>query len=206
MKQTCPKRANLGLLLSAAVLALTTVSGHGAVISGAGGDSKANATVITLAELAVGVSCPGNTLGADNSFFNPASPSLPFAYNGPDLWFTFTTTTSLTLLASLDLPGSTGDLVLFLLGTGGTNADVLGNSPDQIGPGAGPEILPEITLTAGTYFLVIDSFFAAPHAQSAGTFKLNIAPVAGIPEPHLAGFASMSLVLMSLARGRIRNC
>ena len=107
-KQTCPKRANLGLLLSAAVLALTTVSGHGAVISGAGGDSKANATVITLAELAVGVSCPGNTLGADNSFFNPASPSLPFAYNGPDLWFTFTTTTSESFFTmtppSVDVP------------------------------------------------------------------------------------------------------
>lgn len=205
MKQTCPTRATHGLLLAAAAIALTTVSGPAAVISGAGGGSKANATVITLAELAAGVSCPGNTLGADNSFFNPASPGLPFAYNGPDLWFTFTTTTSLTLLASLHLSGSTGDLVLFLLGIGGTNADVLGNSPDQIGPGAGPEILPEITLAAGTYFLVIDSFFAAPQAQSAGTFKLNIAPVAGIPEPHLAGFASMSLVLMSLARGRIRN-
>ena len=205
MKQSSPKSANPGPVLAAAAIALAPLSGHGAVISGAGGNSNTNATVISLAELAAGVSCPGNTLGADNSFFNPASPGLPFAYNGPDLWFTFTTTAPLTLLASLDLSGSSGDLVLFLLGSGGNNADILGNSPDQIGPGAGPEILPEITLAAGTYFLVIDSYFAAPHAQSAGSFKLNIAPVAGIPEPDFAVLTTTCLALVSLTRSRRRN-
>lgn len=95
--------------------------------------------------------------------------------------------------------------MLFLLGSGGNNADILGNSPDQIGPGAGPEILPEITLAAGTYFLVIDSYFAAPHAQSAGSFKLNIAPVAGIPEPDFAVLTTTCLALVSLTRSRRRN-
>ena len=198
-------RANLWQFLAAVAMALAPLSGQSAVITGAGGNSKADATVITLTELAAGVSCPSNTLGADNSFFNPASPGLPFAYNGPDLWFTFTTTATITLRASLDLTGSSGDLVLFLLGPGGTNADVLGNSPDQIGPGAGPEILPELNLATGTYFLVIDSYFASPHSQSAGIFKLNITPVAGIPEPNLAGFGGGGLVLLRLGRRRSRN-
>ena len=198
-------RANLWQFLAAVAMALAPLSGQSAVITGAGGNSKADAAVITLTELAAGISCPGNTLGADNSFFNPASPGLPFAYNGPDLWFAFTTTAPITLRASLDLTGSSGDLVLFLLGPGGTNADVLGNSPDQIGPGAGPEILPELNLATGTYFLVIDSYFAAPHSQSAGIFKLNITPVAGIPEPNLAGFGGGGLVLLRLGRRRSRN-
>lgn len=190
-------------LIAAAVVAtactLTQANATTALI----GDTKETAIVITPEELLAGVSLPGTTVGYTDNFSNPGGASiLPPGYGGPDVWFTFNVPSSFTLNAGLNIAGSTGDLVLFLLSAGGTNGDVIAHSSDYIGAGNGAENISGHALGAGTYYLVVDSFYDSG-PESAGSYTLNISPIPqAVPEPSTALLASTLGVLAFWRRRR----
>jgi hypothetical protein len=129
----------------------------------------------------------GTTCGATNSINNynigSACTNLNFPYPGEDEAYAITVGTGHNFTVSATLTGSTGDLALFLIGTCGTGSTCLFTSQDAIGPGVGPENLNQVGaapgpitgLASGTYFIYVDSYYAAGSAASCGTYTLNVA-------------------------------
>ncbi|MGB4859461.1 MAG: PPC domain-containing protein [Dokdonella sp.] len=121
----------------------------------------------------------GNTCGGVNNITNyggACGVDLPFPYGGPEDVYRITVGATNSLNISADLTGSTGDLALFLVGgTCGSGAGCIANSQDAIGAGAGPELIPAQTnIAAGTYFIYVDSYYAAPDPLSCGTYSLAV--------------------------------
>ena len=118
----------------------------------------------------------GNTCGSANNInAYPACTNLTSPYPGPDDVWAITVGTGNSIDVTADLTGSTGDLALFFLSTCGDGNSCLSNSQDAIGPGSGPEVIPNISgLTAGTYYIYVDSYYASG-AESCGSYTLNVA-------------------------------
>jgi len=77
---------------------------------------------------------------------------------------------------SMDVTGSTGDLALFVLSACGDGTSCVTNSQDSIGVGVGPELIASTTYgsgTGGTFYVYVDSYYAAGQAGSCGTYTLN---------------------------------
>lgn len=103
-------------------------------------------------------------------------------YPGPDLVYQLELTEGNEVGFSLDLEGSTGDLVLVLLEDCGDGTSCVVSSPDFIGAGAGPEEIAAASYDPGTYFLYVDS---ASTEFPCGTYRLRITGV-NPPEPDLS--------------------
>lgn len=100
--------------------------------------------------------------------------TLPFPYGGEDVIYEMTLGTGNSVGFSMDLTGSTGDLVLFILSTCGDGSTCVVNSQDAIGVGAGPEDIAAQAYTPGTYYVYVDSYYAAGTAGSCGTYDLTV--------------------------------
>lgn len=107
---------------------------------------------------------PGGSCGVD----------LPFAYAGEDTIYEVEIGAGNNVGFEADLTGSNGDLALFLLGTCGDGNSCVSHSQDAIGPGAGPELIDPQAYTPGTYFLYVDSYYAAGTPGSCGTYSLSV--------------------------------
>ncbi len=148
----------------------------------AGGDTCAAATNVTTSPF----NDTGNTTGGNNTITTYNHPNLPFPYPGPDHFYQFTIGAGGgTVQAVMTLTGSTLDGALFLTnvcpaGTGNTipAVNTIQTSQDQIGPGAGPENMPNplvpIPLAAGTYYIAVDSYYAAPAPAASGPYSITI--------------------------------
>ena len=100
--------------------------------------------------------------------------TLPFPYGGEDVIYEMTLGAGNSVDFSMDLAGSTGDLVLFILSTCGDGSTCVTNSQDAIGVGAGPEVIAAASYTAGTYYVYIDSYYDAGTAGSCGAYSLTV--------------------------------
>jgi hypothetical protein len=100
--------------------------------------------------------------------------TLPFPYGGEDLIYRIDLGTGNNVGYSADLTGSTGDLVLFLIGTCGNGTTCVDNSDDFIGPGVGPEVIDPINRPVGDYYLYVDSYYDAGTPASCGTYTLTV--------------------------------
>ncbi|MCH9647641.1 MAG: hypothetical protein K0U98_05335 [Deltaproteobacteria bacterium] len=113
-----------------------------------------------------------------NGFTNTVSaytaPCLTFSYQGEDTIYELTLAAGNNVSFSADLTGSTGDLAIFVIGTCGDGTSCVISSQDAIGPGAGPELIAAQAYTPGTYFVYIDSYYAAGQAGSCGTYELTV--------------------------------
>ncbi|MEM9594959.1 MAG: hypothetical protein AAGD06_11870 [Acidobacteriota bacterium] len=107
---------------------------------------------------------PGGSCGTD----------LPFAYDGEDVIYEVPLGAGNNVTFSADLTGSTGDLALFLLSTCGDGNTCVAHSQDAIGAGNGPELIDPANYPDGTYYLYIDSYYAAGNAGSCGTYALEV--------------------------------
>lgn len=121
---------------------------------------------------------PGNSCGSANTITNYTGGScgvdLPFPYPGEDEVYQITLAGGNNVAFSLDITGSAGDLVLFLLTTCGSGASCTAHSQDSIGPGVGPELIAAASYPAGTYFLYIDSYYAVGAGDNCGTYTLSV--------------------------------
>jgi len=118
-----------------------------------------------------GDTCAGFTNGSGNY---AGTCGLTFAYGGEDVVYEMTLTAGNSVGFSMDLTGSTGDLALFILGTCGDSSTCIVNSQDAIGPGAGPEVIDPANYPAGTYYVYVDSYYAAGTAGSCGIYDLTV--------------------------------
>jgi hypothetical protein len=100
--------------------------------------------------------------------------TLPFPYGGEDVIYEMTLSAANTVDFSMDIAGSTGDLVLFVLSTCGDGSTCVANSQDSIGVGVGPELIPSASYPAGTYYVYVDSYYSAGSAGSCGAYSLTI--------------------------------
>lgn len=100
--------------------------------------------------------------------------TLPFPYGGEDTIYELTLGAGNNVDFSMDLTGSTGDLVIFILSTCGDGTTCIVNSQDAIGPGAGPEVIAAAAYTPGTYYVYVDSYYNAGTAGSCGIYSLTI--------------------------------
>jgi hypothetical protein len=100
--------------------------------------------------------------------------TLAFPYGGEDVIYEMTLGAGNTVDFSMDLTGSTGDLALFILSTCGDGNTCVANSQDAIGPGAGPELIAAAAYTPGTYYVYVDSYYAAGSAGSCGIYDLTV--------------------------------
>ncbi len=116
----------------------------------------------------------GNTCGSVNSVDFYTNCGLLTPYPGEEVIYEITLGEMNMVEFTLDLTGSTGDLMLALIGICGDGTSCVGNSQDAIGVGVGPEVLPENNYPAGTYYLYVDSFYNAGTAGSCGTYTLTI--------------------------------
>jgi hypothetical protein len=149
----------------------------------------------------------GTTVGSDNTVTTYFNPNLTFPYPGPDRFYKIVTNATGTITASMSLTGSTLDGALFLSDacppTSATNA--IGNSLDSVGQGAGPEVLAAtaggtVTVPAGTYFLAVDSYYAAPAAAASGPYSITIG-VSNLTPPTAAPASVSGRVLSASGRG-----
>lgn len=125
----------------------------------------------------------GDTTGATN-FITNGGLGLPFPYDGEDHLYQIDLGVGNAVDFSLDLTDSAGDLALFLLTDPTDPNSLIAHSQDAIGPGAGPEVILNAEwgeFPAGTYWLWIDSYYAAGTQGSAGTYTLDVTGI--IPEP-----------------------
>ncbi len=99
---------------------------------------------------------------------------LTFTYAGEDTIYELTLGAGNNISFSADLTGSTGDLALFVIGTCGDGSSCVVSSQDAIGPGVGPELIAAMPYTPGTYFVYVDSYYAAGSAGSCGTYTLTV--------------------------------
>jgi hypothetical protein len=100
--------------------------------------------------------------------------TLPFPYGGEDQVYALNLGGGNLIDLSMDLTGSLGDLVLFIIGTCGDGTSCIANSQDAIGPGAGPEVIDAFSAAPGNYFLYVDSYYNAGTPGSCGTFTLDV--------------------------------
>lgn len=118
----------------------------------------------------------GDSCGATNTVTNyTGTCTLAFPYAGEDEIYEVTLGGGNSVSFSADLTGSTGDLALFLISTCNDGTTCVANSQDAIGPAAGPELIDTATYGAGTYYLYVDSYYAAGNAGSCGTYTLTVA-------------------------------
>lgn len=174
----------LALALTAGPLAAANRSDAGFVFHGSaipepmieGGANGCPPTGATIASLPF--TDPGTTCDNTNTITNYSSAAclanLNFPYPGENAIYQITLAAGNSVAFSASLTGSAGDLALFLLGTCGSGASCIDTSQDAVGPGAGPEDIAAATYPAGTYFLYIDSYYAAGSAGSCGTYTLNV--------------------------------
>lgn len=113
--------------------------------------------------------------------------TLPFPYGGEDVIYEMTLGAGNTVDFSMDLTGSTGDLVLFILSACGDGNTCVANSQDSIGAGVGPELIAAAPYTPGTYYVYIDSYYDAGTAGSCGTYDLT---VSGTVPAELVSFSA----------------
>ena len=168
----------IGLVLLLVIVPVAVVFGLD------GGDTCADAVPIT--------SLPFNDTGDTTSNTNTLSSysgtcTLPFSYAGEDQIYEITVGPGNLMNFSMDLTGSLGDLALFIISNCGDGTSCVINSQDAIGPGAGPEIISNVTLPPGTHYLYIDSYYDADTPGSAGTFSLSITGTLGdVSQPGVA--------------------
>jgi len=119
----------------------------------------------------------GNTCGGANTVNSYGGcPNLAFPYPGPEDVYAITYGASQSLDITADLAGSTGDLAIFVLATCGSGDSCFTTSQDAIGPGIGPEVVPTISgRPAGTFYVYIDSYYAASNPAGCGSYTLNVA-------------------------------
>ena len=155
----------IGLVFLLVVLPVAVVFGLD------GGDTCADAVPIT----ALPFNDTGDTTPNTNTLTNfSGTCTLPFPYGGEDQIYEITVGPGNNMNFSMDLTGSTGDLALFIVSNCGDGTSCVVNSQDAIGPGAGPEVINGVVLPSGTYYLYIDSYYAAGSPGSSGTFTLDI--------------------------------
>lgn len=117
----------------------------------------------------------GTTCGFTNTLTSYSGAcGLPFPYGGEDSIYELPLGPGNLVDFSMDLTGSTGDLVLFLLGTCGNGTSCVTNSQDAIGIGAGPEVIDPANYPAGTYYLYVDSYYDAGTTGSCGSYTLTV--------------------------------
>jgi hypothetical protein len=120
----------------------------------------------------------GNTCGFTNTVTTYSGTcTLAFPYGGEDQVYALNLGGGNLIDLSMDLTGSTGDLVLFIIGTCGNGTTCIANSQDAIGPGAGPEVIMGFSAAPGNYFLYVDSYYNAGTPGSCGTFSLDVSGV-----------------------------
>jgi Carboxypeptidase regulatory-like domain len=149
----------------------------------------------------------GTTVGSNNTITSYFNTNLNFPYSGPDRFYKIVTNATGTITASMTLTGSTLDGALFLSNacppTSAANA--IGNSIDLIGAGVGPEVLSAVaggtvTVPAGTYWLAVDSYYAAPTAAASGPYSITIG-VQNLATPTAATASISGRVVSSGGRG-----
>lgn len=168
----------IGLVLLLVVVPVAVVFGLD------GGDTCADAVPITSLPFAdTGDTTPNtNTLSSYSG-----TCTLPFSYAGEDQIYEITVGPGNMMDFSMDLTGSTGDLALFIISDCGDGTSCVVNSQDAIGPGAGPEVINNVSLPTGTHYLYIDSYYDAGTPGSAGTFSLDITGTLGdVSQPGIA--------------------
>lgn len=118
----------------------------------------------------------GNTCGGFTNTVTTYTGTcgLPFPYGGEDVIYEMTLGAGNTVDFSMDLTGSTGDLVLFILSTCGDGTTCVVNSQDSIGVGVGPELIASQAYTPGTYYVYVDSYYSAGSPGSCGTYDLTV--------------------------------
>jgi hypothetical protein len=113
-----------------------------------------------------------NNLGGWGASGTCTLPAGAQYYNGEDVVYQITVAAGNDL--TFDMPAFAGDLVLALFSVCGDGNSCVIASADSIGPGALPETIQIAGLTAGTYYLYVDSYYAAGTANSCGTYTLNV--------------------------------
>jgi cell division septation protein DedD len=115
----------------------------------------------------------GNTTGAadDVSAILAACGSGYAQTAGPDLIYQFTVGAGNNLTITVT-PTTAWDPKIYILATCGTGGSCI-TGADVGGDGTAETINPS-GLAPGTYFLYVDSFFAAPAANSAGPYTLSV--------------------------------
>ncbi len=144
----------------------------------------------------------GDTTGSTN-FITNGGMGLNFPYDGEDHLYQIDLGVGNVVDFSLDLTNSTGDLAMFLLTDASDPTSLVAHSQDAIGPGAGPELINSFDtgeLAAGTYWLWIDSYYAAGSPGSAGAYNLDVTGT--LPEP--ASIALLAFGGLAMVRRRRR--
>jgi hypothetical protein len=145
-----------------------------------GGDTCAEAVPI----LSLPFNDTGDTTPNTNTLTTyTGTCTLPFPYGGEDQIYEITVGPGNNMNFSMNLAGSAGDLALFIVDDCGDGTTCVVNSQDAIGPGAGPEVINNVILPTGTYYLYIDSYYNANTPGSAGTFSLSITGTLGDVTP-----------------------
>jgi hypothetical protein len=182
MHKTLIATAVLGLLSASAFAANRSDPGHvptkaytGPVVN-AGGTCPTPPAITSLPFSDSSTTCSLSNTVSDYNSSAACSANLPFPYPGEDTAYAITVGTGQSLDISADLTGSTGDLALFLLGTCGSGASCIDTSQDAVGSGAGPETISTQTgLAPGTYYIYVDSYYAAGNGNSCGSYTLSVA-------------------------------
>jgi hypothetical protein len=156
----------IGLVLLLVIVPVAVVFGLD------GGDTCATAVPIT----SLPFNDTGDTTPNTNTLTNyTGACTLPINhYGGEDQIYEITVGPGNLMNFSMDLTGSLGDLALFIISNCNDGTSCVINSQDAIGPGAGPEVINNVTLPPGTHYLYIDSYYNAGTPGSAGTFSLLI--------------------------------
>jgi hypothetical protein len=171
-------------------LVATGITATPAAVLANGGDTFATATV--LPNGALNFSDTGNTTGFVNDI-NGLAPGVSqyTQVAGPDVFYKLNIGTGGSISITLT-PQSPYDAAIYLTQTNlvtGNPALGAGSGKDATGAG-GVETLTLANIAAGTYYLAIDSFYAAG-SLSQGTFNLLVTGTAiinavAVPEPASA--------------------
>ena len=114
----------------------------------------------------------GTTCGSTNSVSSLGECTTD-EYGGEDEVYQITLGAGNNVTFNLDLAGSAGDLAILILEACGDGSSCIGGADAGIGPGLS-ETLGPVTLPAGTYFVYIDSYYAAGTAGSCGNFTFSM--------------------------------
>lgn len=120
-----------------------------------------------------GDTCTGGASNTITNYGGVCGAALPFPYPGPEDIYQLNLGAGNNVGFSMSLAGSTGDLVLYLVGTCGDGSSCVANSQDAIGPGMGPEDIPAASYPAGDYFVYVDSYYASG-GDHCGTYTLSV--------------------------------
>ncbi|MBS0659618.1 MAG: PEP-CTERM sorting domain-containing protein [Verrucomicrobia bacterium] len=185
------------------LLRKTTLVGGIAVLPAAafanGGDTFGTATPIPAGPLSY--SDTGTTLGANNTV-NSLLANVNGLYSqvaGPDVFYILQIAVGGTLTFTVDPTGANWDTSIYVTNSLATAANPgigAGSGADSFGSNGTESVT--VNVTPGTYYLVIDSFYASG-ALSAGTYSMTLTgtaiagTVAAVPEPGtvLGGLAAV---------------